>query len=156
MLFNNSNRLLKSMLTMLLVVTLGFTSGCDDDDDPGTPVDSTEVTRVFNLLSSSEWQVSEVLVDDLDLSSIYPGLSLTFDEGTYTSENGGGIFESSGTWVFTSTSAEQILLDNEVEMDVLEISESSLVIGLVWTQNTLGLGGRSESVSGNHVFTFTK
>ena len=143
MLFNNSNRLLKSMLTMLLVVTLGFTSGCDDDDDPGTPVDSTEVTRVFNLLSSSEWQVSEVLVDDLDLSSIYPGLSLTFDE-------------SSGTWVFTSTSAEQILLDNEVEMDVLEISESSLVIGLVWTQNTLGLGGRSESVSGNHVFTFTK
>ena len=156
MLFNNSNRLLKSMLTMLLVVTLGFTSGCDDDDDPGTPVDSTEVTRVFNLLSSSEWQVSEVLVDDLDLSSIYPGLSLTYDEGTYTSENGGRIIESSGTWVFTSTSAEQILLDNEVEMDVLEISESSLVIGLVWTQNTLGLGGRSESVSGNHVFTFTK
>lgn len=155
-LLNNMNRLLKSMMVVALVAMIGFMSGCDDDDDPGTPVDETEVARVFSLLSASPWNVSAVTVDDLDFSSTYSGLNLSFAEGTYTSSNGGGIFSSAGTWVFASSAAEQLILDGDLEVDVLEISETSLVIGLVSTETSLGTGGRSESVSGTHVFTFTK
>ncbi|QSE97437.1 hypothetical protein [Fulvivirga lutea] len=148
-------RYIKLILTISVVALIGLLSGCDDDDS-SDPVNNTEVERVFNLLSASGWNVSEVLVDDLDFSSTYAGLSLTFQEGTYNSVNGGAIFQSSGTWNFTSTSATQILLDGDLEMDVLEISENTLVVGLTWNQNTLGTGGRTASVSGNHVFTFTR
>ncbi|MEQ8925891.1 MAG: hypothetical protein RLO81_08765 [Fulvivirga sp.] len=149
------NRYIKLALTISLVALIGVLSGCDDDDSSG-PAATTEVDRVFGLLSSSGWSVSEVLVDDLDFSSTYSGLSINFQEGTYTSVNGGAIFGASGTWNFTSSSAEQILIDGETEIDILEISENSLVVGLTWNQNTLGTGGRTSSVSGNHVFTFTR
>lgn len=155
-LLKNINSLIKSTLAIALVAALGLMSGCDDDDGGDVPVNNTEVQRVFTLLSSGDWNVSGVMVDDLDFSSTYPGLSLTFGEATYTSINGGGIFASSGTWTFASTAADIIVIDNDLNLDVLEITETSLVIGLVWNERTIGTGGRSESVSGNHVFTFNK
>lgn len=155
-LLRNINGLIKSAMAVALIGMLGFMTGCDDSDDGVTPVITTEVEKVFTLLSTSGWNVSEVTIDGNDFTSTYPGLSLNFDEGVYTSVNGGAIFAPSGTWTFTSTVADQMLIDNDLEVDIIEISETSLVLGLVWGQTTIGTGGRSESVGGAHVFTFTK
>lgn len=153
-LLNNIHRLTKLALMVTLVLTLGLLTGCEDDDPD--PVNSdAEVQRVFDLLSASSWNVSSVSVDDLDFTSTYAGLQLSFGEGTYTSVNGGAIFSSNGAWAFTDSSAEMIMLDGETALDVIEISETTLVIGLNWSENTIGTG-RTESVSGTYVFSFSK
>lgn len=143
---------MRSVTVLSLVIILGFTAGCSDDD---APIGSTNVAEVFELISASAWKVSEVRIDN-NISTTYAGLTLSFGEGTYTSTNGGGIFPASGTWAFPSIDADKLIIDNDFEMDILEISETSLVLGLAWTKNTVGTGGKSESVSGNHVFSFSK
>jgi hypothetical protein len=152
-LLKNVKMLIHSVTVLSLVMILGTVGCSDDDNDP--PSISTDVAEVFELISAAEWKISELRIDN-DISSTYTGLTLSFGEGTYTSTNGAGIFPASGTWVFPSTDAEQVVLDNDLEMDILEISETSLVLSLEWTKNTIGTGGKSESVSGNHVFSFTK
>ena len=152
-LLKNVKILIQSVAIVSLVLILGVTAGCSDDDN--TPVDIVDVVNVFDLISAAEWKVSEVRVDN-DISTLYTGMILNFGEGTYTSTNGGAIFLSSGTWVFQSVDADKMTLDNEIEIDIQEISETSLVLSLDWTKNTIGTGGKDESISGNHVFSFTK
>jgi|GEM_PF-1289148 len=152
-LLKNAKMLMQSAITLLLLMILGLTAGCNNDEN--TPIGSTKVAEVFELLSAAEWNISEVRIDN-DISTTYAGLTLSFGEGTYTATNGGGIFPSSGTWVFPSIDADKVTLDNEIEMDILEISETSLVLFLVWDKNTIGTGGRGESIIGNYVFSFTK
>ncbi len=136
------------------LLTIGMLTGCDDDDS--APVATTPALMAKALITESTWNVSSVAVDELDFSATYPGLSLSFGDGTYTSTNGGAIFSESGTWFFASLDADAIILDNDLEVDILELTEASFVLGLTWTQNTIGTGGRTESISGQHVFTFTK
>lgn len=143
---------IKSLTFILLAV--GILCGCDDDDS--TPVATTPALMAKALITESTWNVNSVMVDELDFSATYPNLSLSFGDGSYTSQNGGAIFSFSGTWFFASLDADAIILDNDLEVDILELTETSFVLGLNWTQNTIGTGGRTESVSGQHVFSFSK
>ena len=135
-------------ISILLATTL-FVMSCGGD----TPPSVTEVTT--KKLISNNWKISNVQVDGADQTALYTGMILNFDATTFTTTKGEPVWPSSGTWTFTDNTAETIRRNDDLEITIVEASETSLKLSLDWVTGTLG-PGRTASVSGNHVFTFVK
>lgn len=140
------SKLIATTLTVLVLL-----SACKDNEEP-KPSKAEEVTA---LLISGTWKVNSVLVDDVDRSSVYSGLNISFTSTGFTTLNGGKIFPASGTWEFTSDEATAIERNDGLVIDIVSISESQLKLGLTWTSGSIGTS-RVSSVSGDHVLTFGK
>ncbi len=140
----------------MLALIATFVVGCKDDDD-ATPVDTLEQQRaeVLGQLAGETWSVSTVTVDNLEQNSLFENLSLSFGDGTFTSQNGGEVWPSSGTWQFANDGASAIIRDDGTVVNIVTLNASTLVLSLSWSGNSIGLG-RSESISGEHVFTLIK
>lgn len=137
---------------LVLAVLIGGLSACDGNGE----IDPSKKQEVLALLTVSTWNVSSVVVDDVDASSNFQNLSLTFGEDSFTSTNGGAIWPSTGTFVFTSPDANAFITDSGLEVSIIELNEISLQLGLSWSETTIGTGGRLSSISGNYVFSFVK
>ncbi len=124
-------------------------SGCSDDKKISR---KDEVTAA---LTSGVWKVKTVTVDAVDKTTTYKDLTLTFTTTAFTSTNGAAIWPASGTYTFTDGNATAIKRNDNLEIQIQEATTTSLKLGLNWTKTTLG-SGRVESVSGTHVFSFTK
>jgi hypothetical protein len=135
-------------ISILLVTTL-FIMSCGGD----TPPSVAEVTT--KKLVSNNWKVSSVQVDGADQTALYTGMILNFDATIFTTTKGEPVWPSSGTWTFTDNTAETIKRNDDLEITIVEVTETSLKLSLDWATGTLG-PGRAASVSGNHVFTFEK
>ena len=122
--------------------------GCKDN---GPTV--TEVTT--QQLTSHPWKVSVVTVDAVDKTSLFTNMTLTFTASGYTTTNGGPVWPASGTWKFVDGAARKIIRNDDLEITITEITDTSLKFSLTWNANTFG-SGRTSSVAGNHLFTLTK
>ena len=140
-----------SKLFILVLSAALFFSSCDENDEPKL----TKAEEVTALLISGTWKVGSALVDGIDRSSVYTGLSISFTSSGFTTINGGKIFPPSGSWEFTSDDATAIERNDGLVIDIISISESQLKLGFTWTNGTIGTG-RVASVSGDHVLTFGK
>ncbi len=138
------------VFVMIAFVVISTLSGCVTDE----PTISKEEEVTAKLISSS-WNVSSVLVDGVDKSSIYPNLKLSFTSTGFTSLNGGVVWPASGTWIFSSPEATAILRNDGMVVTIQDVTESSLKLALTWGKTTIG-PGRVGSLSGQHVFSFGK
>jgi hypothetical protein len=135
--------------SIILLAAFTFLSGCKGGDDP-TP---QEVTT--QQLVAPNWKLTSVLVDGVDKISFFTNMTLKFTATNYTTTNGGVVWPASGTWIFTDDTARKIKRNDNLEVTITEITETSLKLSLTWATGTFG-SGRVSSVAGNHVFSFVK
>ncbi|MBY0434619.1 MAG: hypothetical protein K2U26_10965 [Cyclobacteriaceae bacterium] len=139
--------------SIFIVSTCVFVlQACSKKSDPA-PIPATE--SVTALLTKGTWKISNVKVDGVDQTALFTGLTLTFSPSRYTSKNGGPIWPNDNSWSFTDDSATAFVRVDGLVVNIVSISESSLVLQMAWNKQTLG-GGRANSVKGNHTFTFSK
>lgn len=143
--------MIKNILAIQFVLGVFTTivfSSCKTDE-----VSPTERNR--NLLKSGTWSVSYVKVDGVDRSDLFKGLKLTFSDQEVTAENGGPIWGTTLSWLFTDNTAREFTLGSVQVVSINELTSSSLNITLIWDKTTLD-GGRLQSVEGLHEFQFVK
>lgn len=139
-------------IAVLALFALAFLANCDSgNDDPGI----SKQDEVRAILTGSPWKVNTVSVDGVDKTITYKDLGLTFTNTDFTSVSGGAIWPASGTWNFTSAEATAFVRNDGLEVTIQEATATSLKLALTWNKNTLG-PGRTQSVSGAHVFSFKK
>jgi len=139
----------RNTLTTLLIAVIGLTlSGCGTSDDAAP----TEAQRVTALMKAGVWKVQQVTVDSQDQTAVYENLTLSFSDGTFTAVNGAPVWPASGTWTFDNDQATSFTRNDGLTVNIDNISGTSLVLRLVWGQDTFG-PGRVASISGQTVFT---
>ncbi len=97
---------------------------------------------------------SSHILKSLYLNSGYLMTLLHCTSSGYTSTNGKGLWPASGSWSFVGTDGKSIRREDGTEM-VVEVTDTSLKLSFNWTKATIG-GGRTESIAGQHVLSFTK
>jgi hypothetical protein len=143
-----------------LIITKGFFSvsflaatllliGCGGDSSPS----ASEVTT--KQLTSSGWKISTVQVDGTDQTALFTNMTLSFTATNYATTKGGAVWPASGTWMFTDGTAKKIKRNDNLEVTIVEITDTSLKLSLSWAAGTFG-SGRVSSIAGNHVFSFVK
>lgn len=135
--------------SVLVVVSLLFTAGCKKDD----PEPETE--RVRTLLKANTWAIQTVTVNSIDQTNLFTGLTLSFTNTNYSTNNGGVIWPSSGTWQFADDTAKTIIRNDGLQITINEVTGTTLKLALTWSTTTLG-GGRTSSIAGDHEFNFIK
>lgn len=138
-------------------------SGCDGDD----PKKSTEEVQLDKLRGT--WTMTGVENDGVDRADEYPGMTISLT-GTYTS---GGAYSlasnatdwpsispwnANDTWKFnTTTPTSLIVRQSDLQDMTYTLSNSDSQLRIEFDYSGPGFNnGRTESVSGNWVFTFTK
>lgn len=132
---------------VILITTLIFSSCGSKDPSP-------KETNI-KLLTNGTWTINSVKVSGVDKTNLFTGMTITFTETDYTAVNGGPIWGSSQSWSFIDNSAKSFSISSGVEVDIIELTGTSLIIELTWDKTTLD-GGRTKSVEGRHEFIFTK
>jgi len=135
------------IFSLLAIFALVGLSDCKKKDP--SPQDGIKSQLVGPI-----WKIKTVLVDGVDYTSSYAGMTIIFRETTYNTTNGGVVWPASGTWSFNAADGTKIIRDDGVEVTVA-VTAAQLDLLLFWPTSTFG-GGRSNSVKGNHTFTFTK
>jgi hypothetical protein len=131
---------------LLVVVSLTHTSCDGNDPDP-------KADALKQLTGS--WQVSRVTVDGMDKTDLFDDFSLVIASKQFSAANGEPVWPASGTWSFTNGQTTTFTRDDGVIVTIASVSSTRLTLSLAWTKTTYG-AGRSASVSGEHVFEFTK
>jgi hypothetical protein len=126
-----------------------FMQSCKKD----SPQPETE--RVKALLKSNTWKMQSVQVDNVDKTSVYAGFTLSFTDVNYSTTNGGGLWPATGTWTFVDDTGKKIKRNDNLEITLVEVTETSLKLSFNWSKTTLG-PGRTSSVAGNHTFNMVK
>ena len=137
------------MVALACLVSIAVLDGCGSKSDPSP----NEVNT--NILSSHAWKLQSLQVDNVDKTSLYAGMTLSFTATTYATVKGAPVWAASGTWSFSGTDGKTIVRDDQVQVNADQISDNQLVLSLTWNKNTFG-GGRVSSISGQHVYTFIK
>jgi len=140
--------ILKVALSTVLGLSMLMYSSCDGD--PGET--QTKQEEVTEMLVGKTWKVQSVAVDNVDKSSLFTGMAISFSNTGFTVTNPGPVWPASGTWSFTSDEATFFKRNDNVEVKV-EPTATTLKLTLSWTKTTLG-PGKVASVAGQHVFTF--
>jgi hypothetical protein len=142
--------LVRIALCCFALPALLFTSGCGGDPDPGA--DPDEKTKA-ELLTSGQWSASNVTIDGVN-SQVYAGMTISFTSATgYSSNNGGVIWKSSGTYRFQGDS--ELVVDDDFTATITDITATSMKLSFNRTKTTLG-PGRDSSVKGAYIFTFSR
>lgn len=138
------------LFTAATIISALLVTSCKKSDDP-----QPETTRIKGLLKANAWRIQNVTVDATDQTELFTGLTLSFTDTNYTTTNGSVVWPASGTWNFTDGTAKKVLRSDDVEVTIVEVTDSSLKLSLTWDTGTIG-SGRALSVGGNHVFSFVK
>jgi hypothetical protein len=148
-----------NMVSVFCLLALAF-AGCSKKNS------QTAAEQNTNILASGTWNISSVMVDNTDQSSMYTGMTLDFTSGAYTTTNGKVVWPASGSWSFASSDGKVINRGDGIDVTVSQITDSKLVLELDWAKSTFGgrvsSGGSASggqhisSIGGHHVFTFVK
>jgi hypothetical protein len=136
----------KILLFTVLISGLLFTSGCGGDEPSASEV-------MLKKLMAHPWHLSNALVDGTDKTSVYSGLSLTFTKTNITATDVTPSWPTIGTWEFTDAKAKAIIRNDDLEIQLMEVSKDVLKLSYTWNSTTFE-PGRVKSVGGNHVLTF--
>ena len=114
----------------------------------------TPAQQVAAILTASPWKVQSVTVDGAS-SSLFTNFTITFGASTFTTVNGGEVWPSSSSWVFTDVNASAFTRGDGLTVQLTEVTSTSLKMRLTWSKNTFG-PGRVSSISGQHNFVMGK
>jgi hypothetical protein len=142
-----------SSLSLIVCFAL-MLPGCGGKD-PAPVIDSDKVKQMLLANVSNPWSIQSLIVDGVDKTTFYAGLRISFSDKTFTSTNGKAAWPPSGSWGFTDTTGKAIERSDGLVIDIVEIETNKLVLSLTWSTETLG-PGRSNSIIGKHIFTFSK
>ena len=145
-------KLVKPLCSLFVLIAMLTFSHCSHKkkSDPQPP---TQVEKVTTLLTASTWSLQSLTIDGVADATFFQGLKLTFTSSGFTAVNGAPVWPSSGTWSFTDATAQSFKRDDGTVVTIENISDSALQVSLQWTETTTA---RVSSVSGKHVFTFSK
>ena len=101
------------------------------------------------------WHVSTVTVDGVDATDLFQNMTVTFSKTDVTASNGGVVWPALETWTFFEGNEKVIQRADNVNMTIETLSNTKLTLSLLWSKTTYG-PGRSNSISGKHVFEFSK
>lgn len=138
----------KIVLLFFTVTGLLLTSGCGGDGPSASEV-------ALKKLMAHPWHLSNALVDGTDKTAVYSGLSITFTKTDFTATDITPSWPTTGTWKFSDKSAKEILRGDDLLIEIIELNDDTLKISYTWSSTTFE-PGRTNSVSGNHVLTFSK
>lgn len=157
--FETKWRFFLSLFAVVIVL-----SSCGGDD----PEKSEEELQLDKLRGT--WTMSSVENDDVDRTDEYPGMKITLS-GTYT-ENGLynlsseatdwpsiSPWKASDTWKFSPSNVTGIIVrqNDLLNLDyTLSNNDTQLTIEFDYGGQGYNNGGRTASVGGHWVFTFTK
>tara|TARA_R110002072_G_scaffold87575_1_gene197474 strand:+ start:465 stop:896 length:432 start_codon:yes stop_codon:yes gene_type:complete len=134
-----------STLVLLVMIIIGCSS-----DDPNGP---TNKELAFEKLAGN-WTYGtsgQITLDGQDVSLNYPGFTLSFTDGTYTTINGGDLFRATGTWAWANEAAGSINLDTGEEVTILELSVTNFKFSFTHTG-----GGVAAGTSGSYTVSLEK
>lgn len=150
----NISRQLRITLSLTIITCFAVhISGCKKDDDGGLITEPTAAEVATQLLTHKSWSVQSVTIDGVDQSSSFAGLTLQFSNSSFSSNGTSIVWPTTGTWDFNDETAKSITRSDGVTFNIQTLTESSLVVDLVWNKTTLG-PGKTSSIAGTHVFTF--
>lgn len=141
-----------------------FLTNCKDDG-PGTPPKTESELRAEIMAGGTgKWTPptgSPVTVNDLAVPELFEGFTITFTStgtgGTYTTTGTTPVWPRSGTWTFVGDDGLKFKRDDNVEVTITDITETSLKLSMEWTETTYEEPtGRSNSLAGTTVFTLSK
>jgi hypothetical protein len=141
-------KILKLIPMLILSAGLTMLMSCGGDDP--TPVEA-----MTKKILAHPWELSNVTVDGNNETALYSGLTITFSKTGFTTTNGGVIWPASGTWEFTDKNAQFFIRNDDLEIEIIEATETTLILGFAWTSDTFG-PGRVNSIAGNHVVTLVE
>ena len=141
--------LIRITISLAVLAAVLHLAGCGSD-----PAPETGAEKATKLLTAATWNTQSVTVGGAS-STIYNNLKVTFTATGFTATHGGSVWPASGTWKFTDDTGETMVRGDGLSISVTELTSTKVVMRLAWNKTTLG-GGRSESLSGQHVFTFGK
>lgn len=133
---------------VLFVLVMTAAMGCDNDD----PVINVGQEEAF-LRLSGQWSFGidgSIAVDGTDVSANYPGFSLSFTDGTYTTTNGADLFAASGTWDWTDEDARTLMLDDARSITIQTLTENRFIFTFSST------GAVRAGIAGNYTVTVNK
>jgi hypothetical protein len=131
----------------LLFASCYLLSSCKKNED-------TAQQKAMKLITGT-WTSTNVTVDGVNKNDLFTGFTLTLSPAVFSSSNGDPVWPVSGTWNFTDGNATAFIRNDGVVVSVNALTETSLTLTLQWDKTTFG-GGRTNSVSGQHVFEFSK
>jgi hypothetical protein len=143
-------------IVALSLLLLSCSKSSSNTPTPVTPQTQTTELLIGGSSTSSTpvpWKLQSSSVDGVDKTALYNGFAITFTSSGFTTTNGGAIWPASGKWSFQGTGTTTIVRNDGVSVQI-QVSSTSLVMTVAWTSTTLG-SGRTESTSGNNVFTMT-
>ncbi len=145
---------IKTKILYIKIPILGFllaalVAGCHSKDPSPDSVNST-------FLTSGTWLINRVTFNDVDHGSDFIGFTLSFQKTAFSSQNGDPVWPSSGTWKFSNRKATSLVRDDNLEIEILTISNTELKLSLQWSKTTYDHNGRVSSIAGKYVFEFSK
>ncbi len=143
----NAMNKIKVIVSLILLGTFVYMTACKKKDP--SPQDVVKTNLIGPL-----WKIKTVTVDGVDYTNSYLGMSIIFTATSYTTTNGGVVWPSPGTWQFTSSDGSKMVRGDGKEVSIT-VTATQLDLSLNWPATTFA-GGRSNSLKGNHKFTFTK
>ena len=119
------------------------------DDGP-----SLEELRIQELTAS--WAVNTVINDNQNVTDQFSGFTLTVtSELTFSTTNGGNAWPAQGTFEFPTDDLDFILRDDNINMSIGSISETTL--SLIFQINDVrGTASGTEGITGQFIFNLNK
>jgi hypothetical protein len=115
---------------------------------PPTPQEQTKM-----LLTDGTWKLQSESANGVDQTDLYKDLTISFTSSGFTTTSSDVIWPHHGTWSFDGTTTN--IRRNDGLVIQIDVSSTTLVMTLVWTQTTIG-SGKINSTSGQNVFTMVK
>jgi hypothetical protein len=134
-------------ISIIMLLTTAVLLGCEDEP---TIAEKTEA-----MLTSGEWNKPIVTVDGIDESSLYQDFTIKFNKNSFTTSAGGPLWPASGTWTFKDESAKALILDNTMEIQISEITDTNLELA-IQNEATTFKAGRIKSIKGKNIFILSK
>ena len=142
---------MKNLVWLVLLFAITLLSNCGDDVPPLLAVTAQDLAKV-NL--SQTWEIGSngsVTRDGQDVSDGFSNFTLTFSNtGTYSSSGGGDVWDTSGSWRFTSSDADDAssITIGEIVISV-SVSVSHIQLQFSIPDGGTGIGARTGGIDGN-------
>ncbi len=147
---------------LLLFITLLAVALACKDEPGGTPLTEAEKRAEILIAGNGTWTISTsggVLLGEgantIDVGELFQNFSITFTASGYTTTGTTPVWARSGTWAFTDNSGTKFRRNDNLEVNVLEISATTVKLSLQWNETTYE-DGRNKSLAGLHTFTLNK
>jgi hypothetical protein len=149
-----------SIALMFLTLVMVVLMGCDKHSDETQAEINTK--KLMGDVAAGDvvaWDISSVLVDNVDQSGLFVGMKLTFNATDFGCLKGQPVWPLTGKWSFTNDEGLIIKRDDGIEVTIVELTDRDastgfrkLILSLDWNSTTFS-SGRATSVKGHHVFT---